>query len=595
MKFRSYMLGLLMAVLFIPALSQAQQGVSVTCDNGATFDNGIEVIINQMRSGFTYTATAVGLNGFDPVLAVLGENGEGLCSDDDSAGASYEFDLPTTGGVAASNLSAQVRFSQNSAESFADISLVVGGFGAATGEFVLILEGMAVTDADGQGDPFSLRLTPEMVASGVPLTVYMLGREGNVDPLMYRIDGDRNPLEDSSGGIIGCDDGGDTNRCWGQSVSLDGAGVATNNGIVRGESLDAMLSFDLNGLALSSDADQNFFNFVMTSYEQATFGQYLLAFHIGTAPADSAPAQQSTNNQSAFGNTETSGTDKGGFVDGSGGGTDSNQAPNTSNASLSPGVAVDCDGGVSFTNGVEIRVIQMRSGFNYTATAIGLNGFDPVLAVLGESGDGLCSDDDDIAARYELDLPTTGGVAGSNLSSRVTFANNSSGTFADISLVVGGFGDATGEFVLILEGMGVTDGDGAGDPFALRVTPGMTFSDVPLSVYMIARTNQLDPYMYQVVNDEIYVDADGTPVLCDDAGDSSRCYAPSENLSGSFIETAEGRVNGGDFDAMLVRSVSGVPLNEDANSNFLRFNFTSFDQATFGQYLLAFHIGTAAP
>ena len=77
----------LVLILFAPTAAQAQlpNGVSVTCDDGTSFDNGVEIIVNQMRSGFTYTATAVGLNGFDPVLAVLDSSGGGLCSDDNAS------------------------------------------------------------------------------------------------------------------------------------------------------------------------------------------------------------------------------------------------------------------------------------------------------------------------------------------------------------------------------------------------------------------------------------------------------------------------------------------------------------------------------
>ncbi|PJF26120.1 MAG: hypothetical protein CUN53_09315, partial [Phototrophicales bacterium] len=61
------------AVAFMMSVSMVSAqpvGLSVTCDNGASFENGVEVIVNQMRTGFTYRATAVGIGGFDPVLAV---------------------------------------------------------------------------------------------------------------------------------------------------------------------------------------------------------------------------------------------------------------------------------------------------------------------------------------------------------------------------------------------------------------------------------------------------------------------------------------------------------------------------------------------
>ena len=89
-----------MTLLITPVLAHAQlpAGMSVTCDDGTSFSNGVEVIAHQMRVGYTYTATAIGLNGFDPVLAVLdAQTGQGLCNDDSDSAASYAVDLPSTG------------------------------------------------------------------------------------------------------------------------------------------------------------------------------------------------------------------------------------------------------------------------------------------------------------------------------------------------------------------------------------------------------------------------------------------------------------------------------------------------------------------
>lgn len=267
-----------------PAAAQGS-GVSVTCDNGAQFDNGVEVIVVQMRAGFTYTATAIGLGGFDPVLAVLDPDGTGLCDDDNATAARYTASLPSTGLVPASNLAAQVRFNHNDPSGFRDIRLVVGGFGSVTGSFLLILEGMGVTRDDNQGDPFSVLVTPGMVASGVPLTAYMIARTNQLDPLMYRVDGERNPLTDGAGGVIGCDDAGDANACWGQSSSLVGSYVTTEAGQLGGGPLDAMLSIPMAGFQLTADRNFNYVNFMMTSFQQQTLGQYVVALHVTTAPA----------------------------------------------------------------------------------------------------------------------------------------------------------------------------------------------------------------------------------------------------------------------------------------------------------------------
>jgi hypothetical protein len=121
-----------------------------------------------------------------------------------------------------------------------------------------------------------------MVASGVPLTVYMITRgQSGVDPLMYQGDADLNPITDNSGVQISCDDAGNASLCYGQSFDLSSYTVTINTGTLPGWQYDAMLSLPLTGVQLNSDPDLNFYNFVMTSYQQQTEGQYLLVFHIG--------------------------------------------------------------------------------------------------------------------------------------------------------------------------------------------------------------------------------------------------------------------------------------------------------------------------
>jgi hypothetical protein len=237
----------------------------------------VEVIVNQMRAGFTYTATAIGLNGFDPVLAVLDAQGRGLCNDDDSRAAAYSANLPSTGVVSPSQLASQINFSQTSGQNMADVSLVVGGLGNTSGEFLLILEGMAVTNADGAGDPFSIRLTPGLIASGVPVTAYMISVTNQLDPLMFLADENLNVLADDDGNDIYCDDGGSSSLCWGESADLTGTYVSRTSGRnLGGFGLDAMLTLP------SDNATPNlFYNLVMTSYNQESFGDYLIAFHVG--------------------------------------------------------------------------------------------------------------------------------------------------------------------------------------------------------------------------------------------------------------------------------------------------------------------------
>ena len=274
--------GLMLATLFATAPAQAGSGnatgESVVCEDGGEFDNGVRVTVRQMRAGYTYTATAIGLNGFDPVLAVLDTRDRGLCTDDDVTASYYDVDLPSTGYVPTSNTSSQVRFAQTSGRNMADVSLVVGGYGNTSGEFVLILEGMAVTSADGDGDPFAITINESMVTSGVPLSVYMISTTDALDPLIYGVDEEGYYLVDDDGYDVFCDDSGDSSSCWGESVNLRKFAISTRNGALPGGPYDSMLHIPLfaDNVGLS-------FHLVMTSSNQQTLGQYMMVIHAGTS------------------------------------------------------------------------------------------------------------------------------------------------------------------------------------------------------------------------------------------------------------------------------------------------------------------------
>ncbi|MBZ0293949.1 MAG: hypothetical protein K8L99_15395 [Anaerolineae bacterium] len=571
-KIFSIILLIILAALMTVTVS-AQDGISVTCDSGASFDNGVEVTVIQMRAGFTYTATAIGIGDFDPILAVLDANGQGLCADNTSDAGSYTVNLPTTGVVPSSRASAQINFSQTSGSNLADVSLVVGSVGNTSGEFVLLLEGMAATTADGSGDPFSVQLTPEMANSGVPVTVYMISVTDALDPLVRLVDADGNPVNDDNGDQIYCDDAGDASLCWGQSSSMSSS-YATYKGSQRlgGFGADAMLSLPLTGVQF--DSGPRYFNYQMTSYQRSTFGDYVVAIHAGVGSSGSSNTKPPLNTQQATAVPTLPPKD-------------------TPNTTASSGISVTCDSGASFDNGVEISVISMRAGFTYTATAIGIGDFDPILAVLDANGQGLCADNTSDAGSYTVSLPTTGVVPSSRNSAQINFNQTSGNNMADVSLVVGSAGNTSGEFVLLLEGMAATSADGTGDPFGVRLTEGMVASGVPLTVYMISVTDDLDPLIARINSDLSYVtDSNGDQVYCDDAGNASLCWGQSSSMTGSYV-TRRGsqRLGGFGADAMLSIPLDGVQLDPDPDLRFLNYVMSSFEQSTFGDYVLAFHIG----
>lgn len=246
------------------------------CPDNLDWSNYTEVRMIQVRAGYPYTATVIGIDGFDPVLAVMDQGGNGVCIDDEPQASGFSVTLPTTGTIDASDHNAQLTFSNNSGEEFADISLYVTNLNGESGEFVLVVEGMVVTDSDNRGDPFAVQITASMVASGVSATAYMIGATSELDPFVELIDQNYVTMQDTEGYWILCDDGGSEN-CWGDTSDLSGTAYVASN--VYGEwysgQQDTMLS-----LPLAEGFEGNYYTFLMKSFQQASSGSYVAAFHL---------------------------------------------------------------------------------------------------------------------------------------------------------------------------------------------------------------------------------------------------------------------------------------------------------------------------
>lgn len=251
-------------------------------------------------------------------------------------------------------------------------------------------------------------------------------------------------------------------------------------------------------------------------------------------------------------------------------------------------IFITCDTGEEVRGGVQFSFIAVNPGFSYTATAIGLDGFDPVVTVETRPGIGTCNDDNSGVLGSRVDVPGFGNVFADNTSAQVRFTSPSSGNPINIS--VGSFNDEPGRFVLIIEGLAIspfTELDG----FAVRVPEAA--QEEPLGVYMVARYVDLDPYLALYAGDGLTnaYSADGTlfpdsidydqvfgPLFeCDDAGVGDCDYSPNfEN--GNILISNGSSYNPGSVDAGLML----VPNTTDP----LLYTFGSRNGASGGTYAI---------
>ena len=194
-----------------------------------------------MRSGFTYTATAIGINGFDPVLAVLDtETGEGLCSDDDSGAANYAANLPTTGASRPPNLSAQIDF-QPERQQHPFARYFAGGRRLRQSGRRIPADPRRHGRHCRQTAPatsFDVNVTPGMVASGVPLTVYMIASTTISIRTSVQTDASLNLTRGQQGRCSRLRRRRATRSlCWGNSTDLSKSSVTHRRGQSAGRAL----------------------------------------------------------------------------------------------------------------------------------------------------------------------------------------------------------------------------------------------------------------------------------------------------------------------------------------------------------------------
>ncbi len=205
---------------------------------------------------------------------------------------------------------------------------------------------------------------------------------------------------------------------------------------------------------------------------------------------------------------------------------------------------------------------QVRPGFSYRVTVLGLDGLDPVIGLFAADGSSLCNDDEPGAAGSVVDVPGVGVVSADQLTSQVNFTT--SGAIGDIEMLIGGYGGSGGRFVAIFEGLAIAPSNEL-DAATIAINPAVQNNDV--YVYMISQYASLDPYMQ--------LPARG--LVCDDIGTGGCVGVPP--FTGGGVSIANGGTYiTGQFDA----GIGIVP----GSSAPLTFQFQSYAGSTAGNYAM---------
>lgn len=233
-----------------------------------------------------------------------------------------------------------------------------------------------------------------------------------------------------------------------------------------------------------------------------------------------------------------------------------------------------CSTGESIIGGIKFTFVNVNPGFYYRVSAIGINGFDPVIAVSTAPGYGNCDDDSTYLEGSYVWVSDTGYVEADARAAQVEI---NTGRGGNIDVLVGGYAGSSGQFAMVVEGLLIepaTDADG------FLVSVPSVVQDLPMGVYMLPISGGgVDPYITGYYGDGLQgytLDYDATEVFmwCDDAG-TGDCSA-GDVSGGGFTLT-----NGFTYEGTYYSAGLNVTPN---STNRLLYVFSSAGGNTEGEY-----------
>lgn len=260
----------LLVLASVPFVNAAPNNQFAGCADELGEQYGARFTVKQVN-GFNMVITAVGVDGFDPAITILDQNGEVVACNNDSADATeVAFNLP--GATAeASELSARADVRIPGDQGRFDYTVIVTSNTETSGEFVLMYSGAEVFGSTNI-DSFEFITNEAQAEAEVPLGIIA----ANLKRPELAIDLELSFTYGSTTQI--CQDSSSTSLCEGDSEDLTGYTVTltADDGPIALNGDDAFLRYVLGGQA-------DTYEIQVGSDNKASFGAYVLLLHSAVA------------------------------------------------------------------------------------------------------------------------------------------------------------------------------------------------------------------------------------------------------------------------------------------------------------------------
>ncbi len=243
-------------------------GTTLNCDSELTLSDPIEVNIPRLDSQYTVSLLAKDLA--NPMMAIIDNVGGGTCHISSPNGDQLFAELPIAETFNRSVNNVQNTLITNNAR------ILTGLVDDAAGSHLLALNGMSIPP-DGTPDVVSVMVTESMVASGQPVTAYVIAEALEFNPQLALVSADQDILSSADGLPIVCTQTREPESCWGEYSDMNTAQISLGeDNLTLGVSNDVMLRIPLTDELIGTTL-----NF-MTSGVDETFGNYILILDLPT-------------------------------------------------------------------------------------------------------------------------------------------------------------------------------------------------------------------------------------------------------------------------------------------------------------------------
>jgi len=515
----------------IPTLAQV---VEIDCGDDVIISNGVDIQFLNIDASTIHTVTALSIGEYDPVVAVFNEQQNGGCNDDSTNAEGYAVDLPTTGLIPQSDLSAQMTFDSSTL-----MRVVVGEFDALDGEVLLMVEGLTL---EGFPDRINVTVTDDMIQAGIPLTAYAIEAVEGLDLALAVVDDNGVPLLDERSLPVECDDAGDNDLCWGAHLPLlESYTNVSDTVITTGTSISPMLSIPLStndvGATVPFQVSQS------DEAEENLSGEYIFLLHYGMGQLDIADGVAS--------------------------------------ATTSPlGTTLNCDSDLALNDPIEITIPRLDS--QATVSLLAKDLANPMMAIIDTAGGGTCHVSSPNGDQLFAELPIIETYNRSVDNVQTTLISNNA------RILTGLVDDATGNYLVVLNGLNIPP-EGTPDIVSVLVTESMVASGQPASAYVIAESIEFNPQLALVSAEQDILNSieDDLPIVCTQTREPDSCWGEYSDMNTAQISLGEDNIILGVSNDVMLR----IPLTEELIGTTLNFMTSAVDETT-GNYILILNLPT---